>query len=165
MNYSGQTARMLHDDHVAALRILERLGGMLSGGQAMADVGDTVVARLLSDLDGALESELRPHFAFEEDQLFKRLSDNGYGAMADHLTEEHEVILPLAAGILALARAARATGFTAESWGKFTRQGNEFIDRLTSHIHKEDMALLPLIDDLLDKESDDTLALLYAQSR
>lgn len=166
MDYSRQTARLLHDEHNATIHLLDRLGGILASHQTgVADANDPAMVRFLADLDRALEGEIGPHFEFEESKIFNRLIDSGDTAIVALLKEEHEAILPLAASILRLTRSARANGFTASSWGDFLRQGNELIDRLTAHIHKEDMALLPLLDDLLDHETDFALASLYVQSR
>ena len=38
----------------------------------------------------------------------------------------------------------------------------ELVERQVAHIQKETMALLPLLDDLLDAETDGQLALEYA---
>ena len=38
----------------------------------------------------------------------------------------------------------------------------ELIERMVSHIQKETMALLPMLDDLLDEETDRELAFAYA---
>ena len=38
----------------------------------------------------------------------------------------------------------------------------ELIERMVSHIDKETLALLPMVDDLLDEEADRELAFAYA---
>ena len=40
----------------------------------------------------------------------------------------------------------------------------ELVERLVSHIQKETMALLPLLDDLLDEDTDRELAMAYASA-
>ena len=40
----------------------------------------------------------------------------------------------------------------------------ELVERQVSHIQKETMALLPLLDDLLDEETDRELAFAYASA-
>jgi hypothetical protein len=40
--------------------------------------------------------------------------------------------------------------------------GLELSERLVAHVQKEEMSLLPAIEDLLDEESDAQLALAYA---
>ena len=47
-------------------------------------------------------------------------------------------------------------------WEALKRGVLELVERLVSHIQKEEMALLPLLDDLLDDETDRQLAFAYA---
>ena len=44
----------------------------------------------------------------------------------------------------------------------FQRLALELLERMVSHIQKETMGLLPLLEDLLDEQTDRDLALAYA---
>ena len=164
MEFQRQTTRRLHDEHVAAAALLDRLEGLLArhGLGAPVDAADPGVGLLLGDLAVHLESESMRHFDFEEEHLFPRLRASGEGGIADLLDDEHSSIRPLAARLVTLAREGRAAGFAAESWSEFHRLGFELVERLGAHIEKEEMGLLPLLDDLLEDEADADLAASYA---
>ncbi len=119
----------------------------------------------MNELSAVVEGEVTRHFAFEEAELFPRLADFGDGDIGEFLAEEHETILPLGRRIAGLARVAGRDGFTAESWREFHRLGGELIERLMSHIQKEEMGLLPAIDDILDDDADRDLTAAYISSR
>ena len=60
----------------------------------------------------------------------------------------------------ALARAASANGFDAAKWNEFRMLGAELCERLLAHVQKEEMALLPLLEENMDA---DTEARLYRE--
>jgi hemerythrin-like domain-containing protein len=121
--------------------------------------------RLLGELDTAIKQEIHQHFAFEEQDLFPLLQSAGEGGLGDLLMEEHNTIAPLGDQLASSAGQGAAKGFSAKDWQKFRRLGLEFIERLASHIQKEEMGLVPLVDSLIDDETDRELALKYAVSR
>ncbi len=164
MELSRQTTRLLHNEHTAAVALLDRLEGLLARqrADAPADAADPGVGLLLGDLVVHLESESGRHFDFEEEHLFPRLREFGDGFIAELLGQEHSVIRPLAARLAVLAREARGGAFSAESWVEFHRLGAELVERQMAHIQKEEMGLLPLLDDLLEDETDADLAATYA---
>jgi hemerythrin-like domain-containing protein len=164
MELSRRTTRLLHDEHVAALALLDRLDGLLARHRpgTPADAADSGVGRLLGDLVVHLETESGRHFDFEEEHLFPRLREFGDGFIADLLGQEHTAIRPLAARLAALAREARGGAFSPESWAEFHRLGVELVERQMAHIQKEEMGLLPLLDDLLEEQADADLAATYA---
>lgn len=165
--FTRQTTRILHDEHMAVVNLLDRLDSVLrgTGTTAAPDSMDSTVGTLLGDLAVALEGEVAGHFAFEENDLFPLLADAGEGALGEALTEEHAVIVPVARRVAALARAARVDGFTDETWRAFRRLGAELVERLTDHARKEDMGFLPALEDVLDEEQDKVLWGTYAVSR
>jgi len=95
----------------------------------------------------------RPSFCFAR-TLFPRLDEVGDGAIGEILSEEHRVILPLGARLTTLARAAASGGFTSESWDEFRRLGAEFVERMIVHVQKEEMGLLPALEEMLDGAED-----------
>ena len=166
MDYTRSIARMLHEEHLATIGLLERCEAALAANRKSApEAGDASVNALLKDLDSAVESEISSHFAFEEEHLFPRLDAGGDTGMTMILMGEHETILPLGRQVGALARTGRDGGFTDASWAEFRRLAAELVERMISHIQKEEMGLLPAVEDLLDDEADMALTSQYAQMR
>ncbi len=64
---------------------------------------------------------------------------------------------PLGLRLAALARGACAAGFDAASWDEFRKIGQELCDRLLAHVQKEEGALLPLLEDSMDAETETRL--------
>ena len=61
-----------------------------------------------------------------------------------------------------LARAAAAGALADADLDAFRRGVMEIVERQVAHIQKETMALLPLLDDLLDDDTDRELSMAYA---
>jgi hypothetical protein len=70
----------------------------------------------------------------------------------------------VAAEILPLARAAAAGTLDDRGYAELKRGALEMVERQVAHIQKETMALLPLLDDLLDEALDRELAFAYASA-
>jgi hemerythrin-like domain-containing protein len=161
--FSKRVCQTLHDEHVATIRLLERLGTLLDRCRhAPPDGTDALAIQLLRDIPTALESEVTRHFDFEEGHLFRYLAEIGDAAIGAHLTEEHAGIRPLGREAGALARAAVTGGFDAHSWQEFRRVADDLCDRLLGHVQKEEMVLLPLLEDSLDPAMDASLHEAYA---
>jgi len=160
MSFSNQISQTLHEEHRATVALMERLEQLITRHRrgATPDSSDRAVAQLLSDLSIALTVDVERHFAFEEDQLFPYLQAGGDGAIGAHLSDEHSAIRPLSVHLASLARSASATGFDNARWEEFSRVGQEVYERMLTHVQKEEMALLPLLDEAMDA---DTAARLY----
>jgi hemerythrin-like domain-containing protein len=156
MNHERQVSRLLDDEHRANLELLGRVEKALAAGR------DAEVAALAGALARQLESEVGRHFDFEERELFPRMTDAGDGDLAELLTEEHAVLREVAAELVPLARAVAAGTASAADAATLRIVGLEFVERQVAHIQKETMALLPMLDDLLDDETDRALAFEYA---
>ena len=167
MDYSLQTTRILHDEHMAEVRLLEQLEGLLlrQGTAAPPADDDGALRRLLNDLSTTLEFQSDQHFAFEEEHLFPRLAAQGEADIGRFLAEEHEVIREVGEALMKIVTEARKVGFTPESWTTLHRLGLELIERTVSHIQKEEMGLLPMVEQLLDGAEDSELALAYMAER
>jgi hemerythrin-like domain-containing protein len=155
MTFSNRICQTLHDEHAAAMALMERIAyflGRYPRGKP-PDANDRAVAQLLNEIAPAIEADIERHFAFEEDKLFPFLDVVGAGAIGAHLTEEHKAIRPLGLRLTALSRAA-TVGFDEASWDEFRKIGQELCDRLLAHAQKEDMALLPLLEDTMDAETE-----------
>jgi hemerythrin-like domain-containing protein len=163
MNRISQT---LHEEHRATIALMERLEALMvrfrkSDGP---DVNEPATAQLLNDLATSIESEVQRHFAFEEDKLFSYLSEVGDDAIAEHLTSEHSAIRPVGMALASLAKEARAQGFDAARWAEFRRLGQELTERMIAHVQKEEMALLPLLDDNMQPEVEAQLYESYVEN-
>lgn len=156
MSYSRQVSRTLDDEHRASLELLGRVERALARGD------DAEWLSLAAPLVRQLEHEIGRHFDFEEQQLFPRMADAGDGDLAELLAEEHASIRAVADDLLPLARAAAAGTPEAASAATLKRLALEMVERQVAHIQKETMALLPLLDDLLDDDADRELAFAYA---
>jgi hemerythrin-like domain-containing protein len=160
MNFSRQTSHLLHEDHRINLELLGRveqaLARMPRGG------GDADMGRLVATMGQHLKQDVERHFGFEERELFTRLSEAGDSGIAGLLHEEHDSIREVAAELLPLTQAAGAGSLDAAGWEALRRGALELVERQVSHIQKEEMALLPMLDDLLDDETDRQLAFAYS---
>lgn len=155
---SSQVSRMLDDEHRANIALLGQVEQLLSRSSRC----DPACAALFGQLVRLLENDVDRHFAFEEEQLFPRMTEGGDGGMASLLQEEHDAIREVCAELLPLARQAARGGIDEAGWSVLRPLGMELVERQVAHIQKETMALLPLLDDLLDEESDRELAFAYS---
>jgi iron-sulfur cluster repair protein YtfE (RIC family) len=147
MEFNRRISRRLHEEHVATLALWGRLESVLAAGRHDA--------ALLKSAAVSLERELDRHFRFEETELFPRLAEAGEGDIGELLREEHETIRAAGIRFIALAK--------EDSLGKDLRTlGLELAERLVSHVQKEEMALLPALDDFIDEETDHELDSAYA---
>jgi len=153
----SQVSRMLDDEHRASIALLGQVEQLLSRSSRYEPAG----AALMGQLVRLLENDVDRHFTFEEEQLFPRMADGGDGGMASLLQEEHEAIREVCAELLPLARHAAKGGIDEAGWSALRPLGLELVERQVAHIQKETMALLPLLDDLLDEEADRELAFAY----
>lgn len=158
MDFEGQVCRALHEEHRAMLDLLDKVEQALR----RAPHHDEALGGLLGQFARALEQDIARHFAFEEESLFPLMADAGDGDMAALLVEEHDAIREVAAELLPLARAAAAGPVDEARWVALRRNALELVERQVAHIQKETMALLPLLADLLDEETDRELAFGYA---
>ncbi len=166
MSFENRISQALHDEHAATVALMERLEQMLlrwrrSGPPDATDVG---VARLLPDLSAGIEAEIERHFAFEENHIFTYLEAIGDAEIGSHLADEHAAIRPIGARVAAVARTAAANGFAPAEWEEFMRLGQELSDRLLAHVQKEEMALLPVIEENMDPETEARLFQEYVEN-
>jgi hemerythrin-like domain-containing protein len=155
---TGQILAREHRDNVALLGRVEQ--AMLRGG-AGSDI-DAEALRLVRALSEHMTHDLARHFAFEEQQLFPRMVAAGEGDLSGLLTEEHDAIRAVAAELAPLVTTASNGTLDAEERNSLRRLALEMVERLLSHVEKEEMSLVPLLDDLLDDDTDRELALGYS---
>jgi len=165
MSFTNRICQRLHEEHDGTVALMERLDQLIARHRHQPpEAKESDVARLLSDLWSALETEVERHFAFEEERLFAYLSAIGERAIGAHLTEEHTAIRPIGVRIAALAREAAVHGFDRAGWDEFRRRGQELCERLLAHVQKEEMALLPLIEESMDAETEANLLQEYRET-
>ncbi len=153
--FTHRISQTLHDEHGATVALMERFEQIIARHRrGPPDVKDRTVAQLLSDLTTGVEAEVERHFAFEEAKIFGYLAEVGDNEISAHLTDEHNAMRPLGKRVASLAREGAAQGFDQDRWGEFCRLGRELSERMLAHIQKEEMALLPLLDEMLDMETD-----------
>jgi hemerythrin-like domain-containing protein len=163
MEFSRRTAQLLHEEHRATIAMIEGLENMIARAKRTApDVSDPEIRKILEQVNLTIEQDVRSHFAFEEAELFTRLAEFGDSAIGDHLTDEHRAMLPLAEQVATIATASMSSGFSDQSWTEFKGLTGELIERMLAHIQKEEMALLPMLEELLDPETDMELAEIYS---
>ena len=145
--FTCQVSRRLHEEHEASIALCARLESSLAAGRS-----DAALARAAA---AALAGEVERHFAFEEADLFPRLAAAGQRDLVELLLEEHVAIRAAAAQFIALVK---ENSFKNE----LRVAGLELAERLASHAQKEEMSLLPALDEVLDEETDHELASAYA---
>ena len=166
MTFTNRISQTLHEEHCATVALMERLEQLLAryrrGGAP--PVSEPGLARLLLDLSTGVEAEVQRHFDFEENRLFALLRETGDEAIAAHLTDEHRAIRPVGAQLAKLARAAADRGFEQATWEQFRRLGQELCERILAHVQKEEMALLPILEDGMDAETEARLLEEYLET-
>ena len=153
MDFNRHICRRLHEEHQATLALWGRLEQALAVRGTEPPTEEDL--RLVRDCAAQLAGELTRHFAFEETGLFPLLAAAGEGDIAGLLMEEHTTIRAAAQRFGELTRPGQHLG---ACWPELRRLGLELAERLASHVQKEEMSLLPSLEDLLDEETDRELA-------
>ena len=155
MELQRQISRKLYEEHIAVIALLGRFEQALSrlrSDPAAAD--DPVWSTLLAQIATALQYEITRHFDLEEEQLFPRLHARGEGELAEMLFADHEVIRAVARPLLGLIERAQSGMLDAAGWRALKLSGLELAERLSSHAEKEQGALVPLVEEMLDEATD-----------
>jgi DUF438 domain-containing protein len=163
MEFNLNITRRLHEEHAATLTLWSRLEQLLGGrGAPWPPAAGDATSACLRECAGALAQEVSSHFAFEEAQLFPRLEDSGEGDIAQLLAEEHAVIREAAAQFSALQGRAARGELDEAGWRSLKTLAFELVERLVSHVQKEEMSLLPALEDLIDEDEDRDLITEYS---
>ena len=164
MNFARQVSHTLDTEHRGNLELLGRVEQALARAPRAGAGREAEFARLCGAFVRLIEQDIDRHFDFEERELFPRMAQAGEGDIAELLKEEHDAIRAVAAEILPLARTAAAGTLDDRGFDALRRGALEMVERQVAHIQKETMALLPLLDDLLDDDLDRELAFAYASA-
>jgi hemerythrin-like domain-containing protein len=150
--FQNRVCQKLYEEHTAVQALLQRVEQAIARHRDDApDAKDPLLSKLMSDLVSGLPGEVNRHFDFEEAELFSFLADQGNVGIGNHLTYEHGIIRPIGAALVNLIKEARAKGFDPERWADFRKLGQQLAMTLGPHAHKEDMALLPMLEDAMDE--------------
>lgn len=163
MDFQRQTTRRLHEEHEATFDLCARIEQVLVGrGRVFPPpAGDASWSGLARELQARLPHDVARHFEFEEQALFPLLGRAGEGDVAELLTDEHAVIRACADEVLGLLGRAAAGALGGGDWQSLKSTALELSERLVAHAQKEEMALLPALDDLLDETQDRDLLMAY----
>lgn len=165
MNFANRICQKLHQEHQSNIVLLDRVQRLISRqGGVCPNAADPAVRQLLSELATDMTVEVQRHFDFEERGLFDYLDAIGESAIGAYLTEEHVVLRPLISRLAATARDGVARQFDEAGWNEFRRLGGELCELMPAHIQKEEMALLPLIEDSMDAETEARLSRDYLEN-
>ncbi len=164
MHYTRSVPRLLHDEHIETISLLDRIDRVVLARKEAPGANDDDVAVTIKRMTAMMTSNVPNHFAFEEDTLFPFLAERGDVDIGNFLQEEHNMMREVADEIIALAKGTAASGFDAKSWMEFRRLSGEWVERMMSHVQKEEMALLPILEDALDADSDSDLVARYSDS-
>lgn len=164
MNFIRQISRRLHEEHDATLQLCVRIEHTLSGRAGAWPPGpyDASTMNFMRSAVAALDGDVARHFQFEETELFPRLAQAGDGELAQLLAEEHATIREVARRFTELQQAASQGMLDAAGWQQLRVHGLELAERLAAHAQKEEMSLLPALDDVLDEDADRELFAAYA---
>jgi len=153
MDFNRHISRRLHEEHEATLALWGRLEQTLALRGMKPPTDEDL--RLVRDCAAQIADEVTRHFAFEEKDLFPLLAASGEGDIAGLLAEEHATIREAAQRFGELTR----PGADPQArWPAVRALALELAERLVSHVQKEEMSLLPSLEDLLDEETDQALA-------
>ena len=153
MDFNRHISRRLHEEHEATLALWGRLEQTLAMRGTKPPTDEDL--RLMRDCAAQIADEVTRHFAFEERDLFPLLANSGEGDIAELLAEEHATIR---AAAKRFAELAQPGADPQAHWPELRALALELAERLVSHVQKEEMSLLPSLDDLLDEDTDRELA-------
>ncbi len=162
MNFERQTTRRLHEEHVAVVDLLGRFEQAMVGYRDPPLVGDDQWRSIARDLGAGIRGEIEHHFDFEEQSLFPRLEASGDGTIVQILSDEHSIIRQVASELGGLLQISLSEQFEGAEWRTLKMLGFEYVERMISHIQKEEMALLPALENILGDDDDAELVLDYA---
>ncbi len=157
--------RMLHDEHVATLEIVNKLEVRLGDGKWNRRLEPSLPAdkALLDELIAMMDSEVRLHLPFEEKELFPKLDEFGFEDITNMLFEEHEAIRSLVSSLRPLVGNALANGFQEDKWRIFHELLAELASLVIFHIQKEEMGVISRLQMFLGPEGCREMAEAYSK--
>lgn len=167
MQFTRSVPRLLHDEHVGTISLIDRIDSVIHGyrGATPPSATDGDVAVIVKRVVSTIEADVTNHFDFEENTLFPFLAERGEHNIGLLLEEEHNLMRDVGYEIIRVGKAARDNGFTPETWTEFRRLCAEWSERMMAHVQKEEMALLPILEDMLDADADADLVARYTEAQ
>ena len=155
MELHNHITRRLHGEHEAAFKLIARVERAFAGlaADSIPSAAAPEWSTLLRDMKTALE--------FEERALFPLLIEAGESDLVGILDEEHRAIRAIAAPVIELLRKFPGAGLDAADWRSLRALGLELCLSLDAHARKEEAAMLPALEALLDAERDRELTASY----
>jgi hemerythrin-like domain-containing protein len=155
MHFENRVCQKLHAEHATVLDLLDRVTQAAARYRdGVPDAKDPFLAKLMSDIAADLPGEVSRHFDFEEAELFSYLREAGNAGIGNVLTHEHSIIRPIGAELCKLIAEVRANGFDSARWAEFRKLGQQLAMHLGPHAQKEDMALLPMLEQAMDADKE-----------
>jgi hypothetical protein len=133
MTFSNRISQTLHDEHCTTVALLERVQHMLERHPRgnRPDPNDRAVAQLLTEISTALRWT---------SSVISRSRRGGF--------------FPTSTRMAMMPSALTSPKSMRRCWDEFRKIGQDFCPRLIAHAQKEDMALLPLLDEAMDAETE-----------
>lgn len=147
-----EISKRLSREHQEVMALLDRMSRLLRGAASPLDWREPSARKIMTELKGALATEIPNHFAIEERELFPLFEAEGGEDMVGLLLADHRVILELAREIQPLVEKVLAAGAPLEpgEWEILRAKGIAFATELASHAEKEEFGFVPSLDELLD---------------
>lgn len=156
---------VIHEEHFRMLVLMCGIENRVSGSAASRpmDPNDEQDRALLEEVVDGL-TDMVGHNAFEEAVLFPLLSDGNLGGddISELLSEEHQVIEPMARRVRTLAAEILQQGVRGSSGKAFQDAALTLAGNLIPHLQKEEMAVVQRLGSLLAPDVDRQLALSYS---
>lgn len=162
-----ELGRMLHEDHLRTLEMMNLLELRISGKQQSRrlDKADAADEHLLHGVLAIIDQDVNRHFRFEEDDLFPVLDAAGAGDITRLLIQEHEGIRPLAETLRSISARVLENGCDDGTWRDFRYAATDLLHAVMFHIQKEEMGLIQKLGFFTDRDTDATLSARYAETR
>lgn len=157
---------VLHEEHFRILVWMCDLQNLVASeaGQPPSNACNRQQRRELQALIGSLD-EILDHHVFEETLVFPLIRARDDGALAGLLTGEHAVIEPITKSLRAITTEILRRGPGEGRWTQFRKLGNQLVSEMTSHLEKEELAIVQRLDSLLDLDSAHRLAFQHIAAR
>ena len=159
--------RCLSREHKELSHLLQSFRNFLylHGIGQQPDWSSTHASKLLNDLRTTFGSALPRHFAIEEDELFPLLEGAGLWQLVEILQEDHRLIKKLIGTVKPLLDKAQKNGrLTEQEWQRMWREGDALVTELSDHAEREEIGLMPELEEILEDEQADEIYRRYRAS-
>ena len=148
---------------MATLALLEKLERFVGNNNPPA-AGDTVARKLLIDVAVALRTRSGATSPSRRNTCSIILRNPAIPKWRSILRSNTSKSEMSAVRIIALARAAAASGFSPAAWSEFRLLARQLAEQLTAHVHKEEGVLVPLLQDSMEGDTEEQLYTAYVMN-